>query len=287
MILVTGATGKVGGEVARLLLADRVPVRALTRDPERAGPLAALGADVVQGDLARPATLAAACAGVGALVLVPPDEPDMDVLQANAVEAAAAAGVERIVKLSLVEPDLASPSRIIRWHASGERDVQASGLRFTHVRANSFLQNLLWLAPAIRERGAFESCLGDRRMAWIDTRDVAATIVAVLGRDDLDGRTLDATGPEALSYGEIAARIERVVGTPCRYVDLAPSELEARLLGEGWPAWLAEEVALVYGEAAYDPRVADVTDVVERLTGRPPRSLDDFLRDHAADFRAT
>lgn len=287
MILVTGATGKVGGEVARLLLADGVPVRVLARSEERAAPLAALGAEVVVADLARPDTLAPACAGAAALVLVPPDEEDMDVLQRNAVEAAVGAGVGRIVKLSLVEPDLASPSRIIRWHASGERAVEASGLRFTHVRANSFLQNLLWLAPAIRERGAFESCMAERRMAWVDTRDVAATIVAVLGRDDLDGLAVEATGPEALSYGEIAARIERTTGAPCRYVDLAPAELEARLLGEGWPAWLAEEVALVYGEAAYDPRVADVTDAVERLTGRPPRSLDDFLRDHAADFRAT
>ncbi|MEZ5098950.1 MAG: NAD(P)H-binding protein [Thermoleophilia bacterium] len=287
MILVTGATGKVGGEVARLLLADGAPVRALARSAERAAPLAALGAEVAVGDLGRPGTLGPACAGVDALVLVPPDEEHMDVLQRNAVEAAAVAGVERIVKLSLVEPDLGSRSRIVRWHASGERDVEASGLRFTHVRANSFLQNLLWLAPAIRERGAFESCMGDRRMAWVDTRDVASTIVAVLARDDLDGQAVDATGPEALAYGEIAARIDRVVGTPCRYVDLAPAVLEARLRGEGWPAWLAEEVALVYGDAAYDPRVADVTDVVERLTGRPPRSLDDFLRDHAADFRAT
>jgi len=150
VILVTGATGKVGSAAVRELRSRGVPVRALVRDPDRARPLARLGAELAVGDFAEPATLDGAMAGVDTLVLIGPGGPPEQELAAVAV--AVRAGVGHVVKLtSQASPD--SPIARQRWHAEVERGLAASGLAHTLLRSNAFMQNLLMLAPGIARTG--------------------------------------------------------------------------------------------------------------------------------------
>ncbi|MFQ5600100.1 MAG: NAD(P)H-binding protein, partial [Candidatus Krumholzibacteriia bacterium] len=134
MILVTGATGTTGSEVVRQLAASRVPVRAFVRNPDKAAPLRALGVEIVVGDLDRPETLGPALEDVERLFLLSPADPSQVEQQGRAVEMAQRAGVQHIVKMSVLGADPDSPIALGRWHAQTEQHIEKSGLHFTHLR---------------------------------------------------------------------------------------------------------------------------------------------------------
>ena len=153
MILVTGATGKVGREVVRQLAAESVPARALVRDPTRVSFLRLPGIEIVGGDLASPGTLPPAFEGVEAVFLATPAAPDQVELQSNALEAARRAGARRIVKVSVAGgPD--AGTQIGRWHWATEKQIEASGLGFTFLRPTLYMQQMCAYAPSRRCVGA-------------------------------------------------------------------------------------------------------------------------------------
>ena len=141
MILVTGSTGTNGIEIVRLLSRMGVPCRALVRNPQKAAIFSDLpGVEVVQGDLARPETLAPALAGVDKALLCSSIGPDLVKLQGNFVRAAKVAGVPYIVKFSGMGADIHSEWRFLRWHGEAEKELEDSGLAFTHLQPNQFMQ---------------------------------------------------------------------------------------------------------------------------------------------------
>jgi uncharacterized protein YbjT (DUF2867 family) len=284
VILVVGATGLVGGEVTRLLRAGGKRVRALAREPERAPALAALGVELAQGDLERPDSLAAALRGIERVFLASALDPRQVALQGNLVEAARRAGARRIVKLSGLATALDSPVSSGRWHAETERQIAASGMGWTFLRPPFFLQNLLRVAPA-PARGVVPSASGTGLVAGVDARDVAAVAVAALVRDFGRGQALTVTGPAAFSYADVAKHLCELTGREVRAIEVAPAALRAQLVSGGMPAWHADvlaEFAAHFGSGGG----AEVTSVVEAATGRRPRGLEDFLREHAGAFRA-
>jgi uncharacterized protein YbjT (DUF2867 family) len=286
VILVIGATGSTGSETVRLLVEKGVAVRALTRDLDRAAKLPALErAEIVMGDSSRPETLGDALAGVEKLYLVPPTLPGWDRAQSGLIEAARSAGIQHVVRMSAtgVSPD--APSMSLSFHWKGERELEQSGMAFTHVRPNSFFQNCLFDAPTIKGEGRFYSCVGGMRFAKVDTRDVARVVAAALTEDGHAGKTYELTGPEALSYVDMARKLSRALGREIEYVDLANDQYEQHLCESGFPDWLAREFVAIYG--FYPEGTGDrTTDTIERLTGAPPRSFDEFARDHAVAFQA-
>lgn len=283
MILVTGATGTVGREVVGRLAAHGADVRIMVRDPSKAGGLAAPGVEVIEGDFDRPETLEAACAGAGRAFLLTSSSERAEAQQVAFVRAARGAGVRHIVKLSQLGAELDSPGRFQRYHAAVEEAIRASGLAYTFLRPNLFMQGLLNFRPTIASRGAFFAAAGDARVSAIDVRDLADVAAAALADPGHEGKSYELTGPEAPTHAEMAAQLSEALGRPIAFVDVTPEAMRAALAGVGFPDWqadgLLEEYAMYRrGEAAA------VGGGVRAAIGRDPRRFEEFARDYAPMF---
>lgn len=283
MILVVGATGQVGREVVRQLSTEDVPVRALVRDPVRASHIRLPGVQVAVGDLGLPESLDAALSGVESVFLASPAEPEQVALQGNLVQACRRAGVRLLVKVSLAGgPDAAT--QIGRWHWTTEKQIEASGLGFTMLRPNLFMQQMLRFAPAISGSGHFSLPCGAGEVSIVDARDVASVAVCALTRPGHERKIYDLTGPEALSFDAMADAIAQAIGRKVAYVHVPPEYAKKQMLAEGVPPWLAEDM-LVLLAAIREGYGAAISDAVVRVTGRKGRTFHQFARDHAATFR--
>jgi uncharacterized protein YbjT (DUF2867 family) len=282
VILVTGATGKVGGETVRVLAADRVPVRAFVRSVEKAEPLAAAGAEIAVGDLDDAASLEAALADVMTVVLVTPGDPTQEI---SVIDAAVRAGVRHVVYLTS-KASLDAPIERRRWHAQVEAALAESGLAHTLLRSNAYMQNTLALAPVIAATGGFASSAANGRMGMIDTRDVAAVAATVAANPASHaGSTHHLTGPAAISYPEVAQTLAELLSRPVKYEAITSDDERARMIARGVPEPLATMNAQAFtlnagGDADW------VTDDVATITGRSPRTFRAFAIDHLKSFDA-
>ena len=207
-------------------------------------------------------------------------------LQKNAVEAGASAGVDRVVKLSALGATDHSRSVIGLWHHNVERFLRDSGLEWTILRPHHFMQNLLDPLVFDREAGEVRSASGEGRIPFVDTRDVAAVAAAALTEDGHAGEVLTLTGPEALSYREAAELISGAIGRAVRYVPESVDEAWRRRRAAGQPVWLAAAQLAIAGYQRRGGPTERVTDTVERVTGRRPRTLAEFIEDHAEELAA-
>ena len=279
MILITTA-GKVGAAAARLLAQRGQPVRVLVRDPEKATALAQLGVDVAVGDLGVPATINAAMRGVSAVVLVSPAIP---VQELNVVTSAAGAGVGHVVKITS-KASADSPIARRRDQTEIENGLIASGLGYTLLRNNAYMQNFLMLAPAIATTGSFGSSAGDGRIGMVDTRDVAAVAAQIAASPAAHrGKTYWLTGPESLSYADAAKVLSEVLVRPVTFHPLTFDEQKQAMVDVGVPGHIAEmnaQAVTLFAQGDSDW----VTDDVPSILGRPARSFEQFVTDHAAAF---
>lgn len=279
MILVTTA-GKVGAETARLLAGQREPVRILVRDPVKAEPLAQAGAEVVVGDLGVPATVDAAMKGVSAVVLVSPAIPAEEL---NVIAGAVRADVGHVVKITS-KSSTDSPIARRRDQAEIENGLIASGLGYTLLKNNAYMQNFLMSAPAIAGTSSFGSAAGDGRIGMIDTRDVAAVAAAIASSPaDHVGKTYWPTGPESLSYPDAAAVFSTVLGRPITFHPLTFSEQKQAMVEAGVPEHIAEmntQAITLFAEGDSEWVTGDVSAIL----GRPARTFAQFVHDNAAAF---
>src|SRR3989475_7590081 len=283
MIVVTGATGHVGSELVRLLSAKNVSVRALTRDPRRARSMR--GVDWVRGDLADADSLPRLFRGADRMFLLTSNSDDMRALQVNSIVAARAAGVAHVVKGSALGASDHSKSPIGKAHYEVERALQESGIAWTILRPHVFMQNFLDIAPTIAREGRIRSPSGDGRIPFIDARDIAAVAAVALTAPGHEGKKYVLTGPEALSYGDVARIIGKAVGRPVEYVAESPEEAPERLVPPGGPL-LASARPLApsaYQRAGGPP--AEISKTVEEILGRPPPTFARFVQDYASGFR--
>lgn len=260
-------------------------MRTLARDRAKAAPLAALGIEVVEGDLGDPASLGRAFAGVERVFLASALDPRQVELQGNAVEAARRAGVRYVVKLSGLATALDSSVPSGRWHARTEQEIEKSGMGWTHLRPLFFFQNLLNAAPSVAGAGVLPNTTDAAAIAGVDARDVAACAAAALADDAHAGCAYTVTGPEAFTYAGLAEQLSRLLRRPIRTRDLPPEAARARMVADGMPAWHAEVIA-TFAACFARGGGARVTDAVERLVGRAPRSVGQFLGENAAAFGA-
>jgi uncharacterized protein YbjT (DUF2867 family) len=283
MILITGATGRVGGATLKHLTNRGMRVRILLRNPEKAAALASPGVEIVIGDLAQPRSLEAALKGITSALLVSPLEPHQVELQGNLIDAAQRAGRVHIVKISGLGTALDSAVRSGRWHAQTEKHIEDSGLPFTHLRPPFFMQNILRFAPTIRASGEFVGALHQGKVAMIDVDDIAAVAATVLTTPGHTGKAYLLTGPEALSYQDVAAKLSQVLGRPVAYKDLPQEVLRDRLRASGLPEWHVE-VQVDFSTALGAGHASTITDTVEAVTGKPPKTLEQFIREHRKLF---
>jgi uncharacterized protein YbjT (DUF2867 family) len=283
-LLLTGATGRLGGEVAERLAARGVAARALVRPGRDPAPLRALGHRPVAGDLDDPPGLRAALRGVHTALLLTGDHPRQAALEGNLIRAAAAEGVERVVKVSAASAGLEPPVSFGREHRRAERELQERGSpAWAIVRPTLFMQSLLLFAPAVR-RGRLVAPTRGGRVAMVDRRDVADVAVAALLDRRHDRAILEVTGPEAPTFAEVAALLSRATGRRVRHLSPpAPLALAGLRLAAGMPAWQAAQVVALMVALSRDAQRA-TTGTVADVTGRPPRTLAAFAEEHAGDF---
>jgi uncharacterized protein YbjT (DUF2867 family) len=279
MILVTTA-GKVGAETTRLLARQGELVRVLVRDPDKATALVQAGAEVTQGDLEVPATIDAAMQGVSTVVLVSPAIP---VQELNVVASALRAGAGHIVKITS-KASADSPIARRRGQAEIENGLIVSGLGYTLLRNNAYMQNFLMAAPSIAKTSSFGSAARDGRVGMIDTRDVAAVAAEIAAAPvPHAGKTYWPTGPEAITFSDAAAALSKVLGRPITFHPLTVEEQTQAMVDIGLPESLAamnaQAVALFAdGDSDY------VTDDVPLILGRPARTFEQFATDYTPAF---
>jgi NAD(P)H dehydrogenase (quinone) len=276
VIAVTGGSGELGGRVARRLAERGVEQRLVTRDRSRAPDLS--GAEVVVArDYADGEAMRSALEGVETLYLVSAGEhPDRVSLHVSAVDAAVAAGVERIVYVSFLAAAPDCTFTFARDHFHTEEHIRASGVAFTVVRSSMYMDYL----PLLAADGAITGPAGSGRLAAAARDDVADAAVAVLLADGVhDGRSYDLTGPEALTMAEIAERLG------VRYIEETLEEARASRAPSGAPDWEIEGWVTSYAAIATG-EMDVVTDAVERLAEHRPMTLDEFLERYPVDSGA-
>jgi uncharacterized protein YbjT (DUF2867 family) len=280
MILVTTA-GKVGTETATLLASQGRDVRVLVRDAGRHTNLSTAGIELVAGDLDDAAAVQAALDGVDSVVLVSPAVPAQELA---VVAAAADAGVKHIVKVSSkASPD--SPVARRRGQSEIEAGLTASGIPHTLLRANAYMQNLLAVGPVVAKTGGFAASTGNGQVGLTDARDVAAVAARVISDSAHAGRTYWVTGPQLLSYADVADTLSRVLGRTVTFTARTHDEDLAAFIAAGVPADLAANNAMAFSLIA-DGDAAWLSDDLPGLLGRPARTFEDFAREHASAFAA-
>jgi uncharacterized protein YbjT (DUF2867 family) len=284
MITVFGATGTTGAPLVDALLAKGAKVRAVTSDPAKLDALKAKGCEAVTANFTDPAALERACAGAERIYLVTPAHLDMRRWKANAIEAAKAAGVRHVVLATGLGASPKAKVTFGRWHSETQELLKQSGMDWTFVQPTYFMQNMLWLAPGIARDGHFSMPLGDSRIAWVDVRDIAAVGVAALTGEGHAGQAYPITGGAAISCAEMASILSEVCGRPIRFVDQSLADARAAMLAAGGNPKMVE-LNIEFYALAQTGKLAEVSDVVARITGRPPRSFGEFAADHAAAFR--
>jgi uncharacterized protein YbjT (DUF2867 family) len=279
MILVTGATGTIGTEVFRRLAAAGERPRAFVRDAHLARTQLSDAAEHIVGDLDRPQTVEAALVGVDRVFLLTRQSNRQPQQERHVIDAAVRSGARQLVKLSVFRADDRSPLQIARQHLDTERAVERSGLAYTLVRPVFVMQNLLGM---VRD-GAIRTAAGDGRVAMVDARDVAAVAVAALTSRRGDRNRYTLTGPQPLSFDEVAEILSEQTGTRIRHVQVAPEDVRNTLERSGVEPWFAEDMATLHSMLA-DGYEDLVTNDVRTATGTAPGTLAEFARDFADHF---
>jgi uncharacterized protein YbjT (DUF2867 family) len=280
MILVTTA-GKVGSETARLLATQGVPVRVIVRDADKAASLEIEGVEAFNGDLEVPATIDAAMQDISGVVLV---SAAADVQQElNVIDSAVRARVEHVVKIT-TKASAHSPIALRRDHALIERALIASGLGYTLLRNNTYMQNFLLAAPGIAKTNGFSSGTGDGGVGHVDVRDVAAVAAEIAASSSAHaGRTYWPTGPESLTGTEVAAVLSKVLGRTITFHPLTFEQQKQAFIDVGLPEPVADDRARAFALMA-EGDLDYITDDVPSILGRPACSFEQFARDHQAAF---
>lgn len=283
MILVSGSTGKVGQHLVSALKAKGAAFKALTRSEASLKALAAQGVEAVKGNLGDPVSLKAALQGVDKFFLLSAAS-HFDRLELGAIEAAKAAGVKNVVKLSANGVSADSSNPLMRAHARAERALEASGLAFTILRPNFFMQNwVAFFSHGIKAGQPVYVNAGEGRMAWIDARDIADVAATALTEPGHEGFVYDLTGSEALTYGEVADRLAMLLGREVPYVPVPDAAAFEAMKGMGMDAWYAYGMVTLH-QGVRRGLAEPTTGTIELVTGKASRSIDAFLKENIGAF---
>jgi uncharacterized protein YbjT (DUF2867 family) len=275
-IVVTGANGTIGGRVVTELLGRKHRVVAVVRDEEKAGALKAAGAKVVRATFEDTASLRAAFSEADTVVLITANNANAAEQAAAAIAAAREAGVRKVVRISALKADVNGPTENTRQHGRTEALLRESGLVSVILRPHFFMQNALASLGSIAAEGKIYFGVGEGRLGMIDTRDVADSAVVAATSSAFDGQTIELTGPASIGYDVVAAAASKALGRPVAYVAVPPAAVAEAMRSFGaddFSAGIVKDYCTAYAGGWGD----FTTREVERLTGKPPRSIDDFV----------
>ena len=283
MILFTGLTGAVGTEIIKLLPEYDIRARGLVRNPDKADAIRQVGVEVVPGGLEDDDAVSAALQGCDRAFLLMANSRQQLELEKSFVDAAVKAGVGHIVKMSANGADSNSKAMLKRYHGDSEQYIRESGLRYTLVRPNFFMQNMLHLAGSIVEQDKFFMPMRAGQVGIIDVRDVAHFVLAVLTRPGHQDMTYEITGPELVSFQDIATQLSEVMGREISYIDQPAAEFKSSLLQWVPDGWYVESVSELF-ELIAQGSGAILNDEYTRVTGRAPTTLRRFFHDYSPFF---
>ena len=284
-ILVTGATGSIGSQVVAELTERGAQVRAFARDPDRAAALLGDEVELAVGDFADSDSVRRAMAGVDRVFLACANAPAQVDYEIGAIEAAKAAGVQRLVKLSASAAAVDSPLLFPRWHGLIERHLERSRLPAVRICPGFLMSTLLMSPDAIRATGRLFAPAGRARIAMVHPRDVAAAAAVTLTEAGHDGARYVLNGPRAITYEEVAAHLADATGRPIEFVNVTDEAAEQAMLEGGVPPAVAEFLVRLF-RALRQGLDEKTSGTVRALTGAEPRGFAEFAREHAAAFGA-
>jgi uncharacterized protein YbjT (DUF2867 family) len=297
-ILVTGATGTVGSEVVKQLLSvkgqkeEDVIVKAAARSTNDST-FRNLAVQAIELDFNKPDTVSAALRGVDKLFLLTPFQSNMVDLTSNLVNEAKNAGVKYIVKQSVLGADAEPGITPSRLHRQAEKVIEESGMPYTFLRPNFFMQNFVtFYSNFIKTQGAFYVPAGDAKASFVDVRDIAAVAVQALsgsrsgknGESNHIGKAYDITGGEALSYAEAAEILSKELGKKVNYVNVSDEDARKGMKDMGADEWTINSMIELFGitRAGY---LSEISPAVEQVTGKKPIRFNQFARDYAGAFK--
>lgn len=276
-ILVIGATGTTGKELAKLLVRSGHEARATVRPTSNKSELQALGVEMVLADLNDVSSLIKAMDGINKVYFATPFVPNMVELSSSIVSAAKSAGVKHLVKLSGGGADIELDT-LAKWHRAAERDVERSGIAYTFLRANSFMQNFSnFNARTIRDHGAFYAPHGDGKSAHIDARDIAKVAHHVLTEEGHQNKAYYLSGPEALSGAEVANILSLATGKRIKYVNVPVEAARASMQAAGMPAEIVEGL-LEHSQVVKSGHTERISSSVEEITGQKATYFEAFAQ---------
>lgn len=296
MLLVTDVSSQVSKAVVAELAEQSVPVRVLAPEGSAAAvtiadpdspvyPKLASNVEWIRASACDPVALANALKGVEGIFLASPLSPKMADEHLRVVTTAKSSGVRNVVQLSGVGADAnMCCTRVLRWFGQAETTITTEALSITRLRPTFLMQNLLEFATSIAQQGLIAGPFRSIKWTWVDARDVAAVAVAALTTSAHAGKTYTVTGTDTLSYQEVAERLTRSLGKPIRYTDITANEARGWLQGKGVQPVMIEAKLEMWDACASNLINVAPTDVVKEVTGRTPRSLEDFARDYRARF---
>lgn len=283
MILTTGASGSVGKAVLLEALRKESKVRGMFRSKEDAAKAPA-GCEAVLADYSDQQSLRKALEGVSSVFVVCSPIPQLVELESNMLQVCKESGVQHVVLNSALgagDYGKSFPS----WHRKVEDKLKATGMNYTILRPNGFLQNIVaYNAPSIRTQGAFYAAMGDAKVSYVDVADIAVVAVKALAGGAHAGKTYELNGPEAISNGELAKRISKVAERTVNFVDIPEGAQREAMLGMGLPEW--QVTALLELQQYYQQGGGAKTDgLLQALIERQPLTLDQYLAANAREFR--
>lgn len=284
MILVTGATGTIGSEVVQQLAAAGQKVRAFVRSTQKAEKLKGPNVELAQGTFEDTDSLKKALQGVDKVFLVSSGPENIEQNEPRVVEEAKKAGVKHLVKLSVIGAEYEPGVALGRLHRAAEKKIEALGMAWTFLRPSAFMSNMFGNAATIKSQGKWYGPYGDGKLGAIDVRDIAAVAVKALTTSGHEGKAYALTGAEPLSQGQMAEKLSQAVGKPIQYVDVPAEAAKDNMLKMGMPPRLVD-MLVEFSGVVRQGMAGAVTQDVEKVLGRKPRTFDDWVKENAAAFQ--
>lgn len=282
-ILVTGATGNLGSAVIANLIGSGANVRALQHREPITEDIIEAGVEVVVGDFLEPDTLDAAFEGVAKVFLNTPLGPDAGKMASNGLAAAKRTGNPHIVRHSEIPPEPVSNLRMGMLQGEINEMVEASGLSYTSMRPSFFMQNTMFAAQTVASDGMIYMPFKDGKVSMVDIRDVAEASAKALTTEGHEGKSYILTGPEPISFDEVASTLSHVLGKDVQYVSVPMQAARESMLSMGMSEWLTEAFCEYY-ENHSNGGSDFKSDDFEKLTGHSATSYDAFAHDFAMVF---
>lgn len=283
-ILLTGATGTVGTQLAITLNALHIPFRALVRNKQNNTLLQSLPyAEIVTGDMENEDSLTPALQGIEKAFLLTNSSERAEQLQLNFVHTAHKAGLQHIVKLSQLAADERSPVRFLRYHARVENRIKELGFTYTFLRPNLYMQGFTALKNYIKQDGKFYAAVGNAGISVVDVRDIAAVAARALTEAGHEDKIYNITGDQTLTHYQLADIFTAGLGKKATFIDVSPEQMKGALQAAGFPGWQLDGLIEDYAHYARGEAAAVYTTVKE-ITGVPAIGFAQFVTDHKELF---